>query len=578
MRASQMYLYTLREVPADAEIPSHIFLLRAGFIRKLVSGVYGFMPLGLRTLRKVEQIVREEMDKAGAQEIQMSALQPAELWQESGRWAAYGPEMWRVKDRNDREFCLGPTHEEVFTDIVRQNVSSYRQLPVNLYQIQTKYRDEARPRFGLIRSREFIMKDNYSFDRDEEGLDKSYWNMFRAYENVFDRCGLTYRAVEADTGAIGGSGSHEFCALCDVGEEEILYCESCDMAATAEKADYRDAVAPAEEEKPLEKVYTPGTKTIEDVCSFLGASQEKSIKALLFAVQIDEKDPVKYVAAFIRGDRQVNTTKLVNALGIPEYALTMADEGAMGPATGCVGGFTGPIGLHDCTIVVDTELINAKNMCAGACELDHHYINVNYGRDYTGDIVKDIKLLREGDPCPVCGKPVKKAMGIEVGQVFKLFTKYSEPMGLTYKDENQQDHPVVMGCYGIGVTRTVAAIVEQNHDDNGIIWPVSVAPYHVIVDLVNLKDETQVKAAEDIYNKLQEAGLEVILDDRDERPGVKFKDADLLGIPVRIVVGKKAADGIVEYKLRRGGEVEELSAAEAVEKAIALVAAERYGK
>lgn len=578
MRASQMYLYTLREVPADAEIPSHIFLLRAGFIRKLVSGVYGFMPLGLRTLRKVEQIVREEMDKAGAQEIQMSALQPAELWQESGRWAAYGPEMWRVKDRNDREFCLGPTHEEVFTDIVRQNVSSYRQLPVNLYQIQTKYRDEARPRFGLIRSREFIMKDNYSFDRDEEGLDKSYWNMFRAYENVFDRCGLTYRAVEADTGAIGGSGSHEFCALCDVGEEEILYCESCDMAATAEKADYRDAVAPAEEEKPLEKVYTPGTKTIEDVCSFLGASQEKSIKALLFAVQIDEKDPVKYVAAFIRGDRQVNTTKLVNALGIPEYALTMADEGAMGPATGCVGGFTGPIGLHDCTIVVDTELVNAKNMCAGACELDHHYINVNYGRDYTGDIVKDIKLLREGDPCPVCGKPVKKAMGIEVGQVFKLFTKYSEPMGLTYKDENQEDHPVVMGCYGIGVTRTVAAIVEQNHDDNGIIWPVSVAPYHVIVDLVNLKDETQVKAAEDIYNKLQEAGLEVILDDRDERPGVKFKDADLLGIPVRIVVGKKAADGIVEYKLRRGGEVEELSAAEAVEKAIALVAAERYGK
>lgn len=578
MRASQMYLYTLREVPADAEIPSHIFLLRAGFIRKLVSGVYGFMPLGLRTLRKVEQIVREEMDKAGAQEIQMSALQPAELWQESGRWAAYGPEMWRVKDRNDREFCLGPTHEEVFTDIVRQNVSSYRQLPVNLYQIQTKYRDEARPRFGLIRSREFIMKDNYSFDRDEEGLDKSYWNMFRAYENVFDRCGLTYRAVEADTGAIGGSGSHEFCALCDVGEEEILYCESCDMAATSEKADYRDAVAPAEEEKPLEKVYTPGTKTIEDVCSFLGAPQEKSIKALLFAVQIDEKDPVKYVAAFIRGDRQVNTTKLVNALGIPEYALTMADEGAMGPATGCVGGFTGPIGLHDCTIVVDTELVNAKNMCAGACELDHHYINVNYGRDYTGDIVKDIKLLREGDPCPVCGKPVKKAMGIEVGQVFKLFTKYSEPMGLTYKDENQEDHPVVMGCYGIGVTRTVAAIVEQNHDDNGIIWPVSVAPYHVIVDLVNLKDETQVKTAEDIYNKLQDAGLEVILDDRDERPGVKFKDADLLGIPVRIVVGKKAADGIVEYKLRRGGEVEELSAAEAVEKAIALVAAERYGK
>lgn len=573
-----MYLYTLREVPADAEIASHIFLLRAGFIRKLVSGVYGFMPLGLRTLRKVEQIVREEMDKAGAQEIQMSALQPAELWQESGRWSAYGPEMWRVKDRNQREFCLGPTHEEVFTDIVRQNVSSYRQLPVNLYQIQTKYRDEARPRFGLIRSREFIMQDNYSFDRDEEGLDKSYWNMFHAYENVFDRCGLTYRPVEADSGAIGGNGSHEFCALCDVGEEEILYCEECDMAATAEKAEFKDAVAPAEEEKPLEKVHTPGTKTIEDVCKFLGLPQEKSIKALLFAVQADVKDPVKYVAAFVRGDRQVNTTKLVNALDIPEYALTMADEGAMGPATGCVGGFTGPVGLHDCTIIVDTELVNAKNMCAGACEYDHHYINMNYGRDFKGDIVKDIKLLQEGDPCPVCGKPVKKAMGIEVGQVFKLFTKYSVPMGLTYKDENQEDHPVVMGCYGIGVTRTMAAIVEQNHDDNGIIWPVSVAPYHVIIDLVNIKDETQKAAAEDLYEKLQNAGLEVILDDRDERPGVKFKDADLLGIPVRIVVGKKAADGIVEYKLRRGGDVEEISAAEAAERAIALVNAERYGK
>ena len=577
MKASKMYLYTLREVPAEAEIASHVLLLRAGFIRKLAAGIYGFMPLGTRTLHKIENIVREEMDNAGAQEIQMSALQPAELWQESGRWAAYGPEMWRIKDRNQREFCLGPTHEEVFTDIVRQNISSYRQLPVNLYQIQTKYRDEARPRFGLIRSREFIMKDNYSFDRDEEGLDKSYWNMYNAYSRIFDRCGLTYRPVEADSGAIGGSGSHEFCALCDVGEEEILYCESCDMAATAEKADVKDAPAEQEEEKALEKVLTPGTKSIEAVCDFLGIPQNKSIKALLYQVQVSDDDPVKYVAAFIRGDRQVNETKIVNALDIPEYALTMADEAKMGAVTGCVGGFTGPVGLHDCTIIVDSELVGLKNMCAGACEADHHLINVNYGRDYKGDIVKDIKLLQEGDPCPVCGQPVKKAMGIEVGQVFKLHTKYSVPMGLYYKDENQQEHPVVMGCYGIGVTRTLAAIVEQHHDDNGIIWPISVAPYHVVIDVVNIKDETQMGVAEQLYADLQAAGLEVMMDERDERAGVKFKDADLLGIPIRITVGKKAADGIVEYKLRRGGDVIEYTVAEAKDNAIALVNAERRG-
>lgn len=577
MRASQLYLYTLREVPSEAEISSHILLLRAGFIRKLVSGVYGFLPLGTRSLHKVEQIVREEMDNAGAQEIQMSALQPAELWQESGRWAAYGPEMWRLKDRNQREFCLGPTHEEVFTDIVRTNVSSYRQLPLNLYQIQTKYRDEARPRFGLIRSREFIMKDNYSFDRDEEGLDVSYWNMYHAYEKVFDRCGLTYRPVEADSGAIGGSGSHEFCALCDVGEETILYCDNCDMAATDEKAEVKDAAPETEEMLALEKKLTPGTKTIEDVCKFLDLPQEKSIKALLYQVWIDENEPKRYVAAFIRGDRQLNETKLVNALDIPEYALTMADENEMGAATGCVGGFTGPIGLHDCTIVVDSELVGLKNMCAGACEPDHHYVNVNYGRDYKGDIVKDIKLLQEGDPCPCCGKPVKKAMGIEVGQVFKLHTKYSVPMKLNYKDENQQEHPVVMGCYGIGVTRTLAAIVEQHHDDNGIIWPMSVAPYHVVIDIVNIKDETQVQLAESMYETLTAGGAEVLLDDRDERPGVKFKDADLIGIPIRIVVGKKAGENIVEYVLRRDGNRLDITSGEAIENALKLISEERHG-
>ena len=578
MRASQMYLYTLREVPSEAEIASHILLLRTGAIRKLASGVYGFMPLGQRALRKVEDIVRQEMDAAGAQEIHMSALQPAELWQESGRWAAYGPEMWRVKDRNGREFCLGPTHEEVFTDIVRQNIDSYRQLPVNLYQIQTKYRDEARPRFGLIRSREFIMKDNYSFDRDEEGLDVSYKNMYDAYSKVFDRCGLDYRPVEADSGAIGGSGSHEFCALCEVGEEEIIYCDECGMAATDERAEFKDAVMPQEAELPLEKVHTPGTKTIEEVCDFLKVPQDKSIKALLFELYNDElTETIGYVAAFVRGDRQLNMTKLVNALGCHEYAIAFANEAAMHDKTGAVGGFTGPVGLHDCKIVVDSELVNAKNMVAGACEEDHHMINVNYGRDFKGDIVADIKLLQAGDPCPVCGKPVKSARGIEVGQVFKLHTKYSEPMHLTYKDENQQEHPVVMGCYGIGVTRTLAAIVEQHHDENGIIWPMSVTPYHVMITLCGIKDEVQKAMAEDMYRKLLDAGVEVVLDDRDERPGVKFKDADLLGFPIRITVGKKAADGQVEYKLRRGGDVEVITPYEAVEKAIALVNAERRG-
>ena len=572
MKASQMFLCTLREVPSEAEIPSHILLLRAGMIKKLVSGVYAFMPMGYRALRKIEQIVREEMDAAGAQEVLMSALQPAELWQESGRWYAYGPELMRLKDRNDREFCLGPTHEEIFTDIVRQQVSSYRQLPLNLYQIQHKYRDEARPRFGLIRSREFIMKDDYSFDRDEAGLDVSYKNMYNAYEKIFDRCGLNYRAVEADSGAIGGSNSHEFCALSEIGEEEIIYCDHCSMAATAERAAFKDTPASDEEMLPLEKKLTPGTKTIEAVAAYLDLPQSRTIKALLLET-FDPEDPsapVRYIACFLRGDRQLNKTKLINALGIPDYAVQFADEAAMAAATGCVGGFTGPIGLHDCTVVVDTELVGARNLCAGACEADHHYINVNYGRDYKADIVTDLKLLQAGDPCPVCGQPVKSARGIEVGQVFKLGTKYSEAMHLYFKDENQQEHPVIMGCYGIGVTRTLAAVVEQYHDDNGIIWPISVAPYHAVITVINPKDEVQMSLAGSISARLEAAGLEVVIDERDERPGVKFKDADLIGFPIRITVGKKAADGIVEYKLRRGGDNTDLSAEEAADAAIEL--------
>jgi prolyl-tRNA synthetase len=546
-------------------------------VRKLVSGVYGFLPLGVKSLRKIEQIVREEMDNKGAQEILMSAVQPAELWKESGRWFAYGPELWRLQDRNERDFCLGPTHEEVFTDTVRQNISSYRQLPFNLYQIQTKYRDEARPRFGLIRSREFIMKDAYSFDKDDEGLDESYRDMYEAYERIFDRCGLTYRVVEADTGAIGGNNSHEFCALSEIGESEIVYCEHCNMAATSERALFNDEAMPKEEELLLEEVKTPGTKTIEAVAGFLGLSQDKTIKALLFSVCKEEGAQLEYVAVFIRGDRQLNKTKLVNALNIPEFALEFADESAMHDSTGCVGGFTGPIGLHNCTIVVDSELVEAKNMCAGACKEDHHLINVNYGRDYKADIIVDVKLLQEGNPCPVCGTPVKTTRGIEVGQVFKLGTKYSESMHAYYKDENMKEHPIVMGCYGVGVTRTLAAIVEQHHDKDGIIWPVAVAPYHVMLVQVSMKDAEQAKVAQDLYARLTAAGVEVCFDDRDERPGVKFKDADLLGFPVRITIGKRAAEGFVEYKLRREANHSDRSIEQAVNDTVALVNAERKG-
>ncbi len=576
MRLTKMHIKTLREVPNEAEIPSHILLLRTGMIRKLVSGVYGFMPLGWRSVRKIEEIVRQEMDATGAQEIHMSAVQPAELWEESGRWYAYGPELWRLKDRNGRDFCLGPTHEEIFTDIVRNDISSYRQLPMNLYQIQTKYRDEARPRFGLMRSREFIMKDAYSFDKDNAGLDQSYQEMYEAYDRIFKRCGLVCRPVEADSGAIGGSNSHEFTAISEVGESEIAYCEKCSMAATTERAECVDAPPQADVcELAMEEVLTPGTKTIEDVANFLNLDKKQTIKALLFVIYDEEGNENGYVAAFVRGDRELNMTKLINALDIPEHAIEFADEEKMAAATGCVGGFTGPCGLHDCTIVVDSELTGLKNLCAGACKEDYHLINVNYGRDYKADIITDLKVLQEGDPCPVCGAPVKHARGIEVGQVFKLGTKYSESMGAMYVDENQKEQPIVMGCYGIGVTRTLAAVVEQHHDDNGIIWPMSVAPYHVIITLVKPDDEAQAAAAEKIYKALVDARVEVLLDDRKERPGVKFKDADLLGIPVRITVGKLAGEGKVEYKLRRDADKEEITIEEAISRAIEIVNREK---
>ena len=581
MRLSKLHFKTLSEVPKEAEIPSHILLLRAGMIKKTAAGIYTYMPMGWRTVRKIENIVREEMDAKGAQEIRTSVLQPGELWEESGRWSAYGPEMWRLNDRNERGFCLGPTAEEVFTDIIRNDVTSYKQLPLSIYQISNKFRDEARPRFGMMRSRDFIMKDNYSFDRDEAGLDVSYDEMYDAYNKVFTRCGLTFRPVEADPGAIGGNNSHEFTALCEYGESEIAYCDTCDMAATVEKAECVDAPAQDDVEAlPLEKVLTPDTKTIDAVAEYLGLPTEQTIKALLFVTYDEEGNEKEYVAAFVRGDRELNMTKLANVLDINQYAIEFADEEKMSEATGCVGGFTGPMGLHDCKIVVDSELPGLKNLCAGACETDHHYINMNYGRDYEGDIIADIKNLKEGDVCPRCGGRIKHARGVEVGQIFKLGTKYSEPMGCTYKDENQKDHPIVMGCYGIGISRTFQAIIDmpENHDDNGIIWPMSVAPYHVIITLVKTGDEVQEKVAADIHDALEKAGVEVLLDDRKERPGVKFKDADLLGIPVAITVGRGAAEGKVEYKLRSEAEKSELGIEEAIAQAIEKVNAERDGR
>lgn len=576
MRLSKMHLKTLREVPNEAELASHILLLRGGMIRKLASGIYGYMPLGWRSIRKIENIIREEMDKSGSQEVLMSAIQPAELWQESKRWFAYGPEMWRVKDRHEREFCLGPTHEEVFTDIVRNEISSHRQLPVNLYQIQTKYRDEARPRFGLMRSREFIMKDAYSFDKDEEGLDESYKEMYETYERIFTRCGLTFRAVEADTGAIGGSNSHEFTAISEVGESEITYCNACKMAATTEKAEVADECSEEDvKEIPLEKIYTPNIKTITEVAQYLDIDEKKTIKALLFVTHDDQGEKSGYAIAFIRGDRELNEVKLINALGIHEHQIEFADEAEIADATGAVGGFTGPIGLVNCTVVIDSELTKLKNLCAGANEKNYHIKNVNYGRDYKGDIIADIKTLKANDPCPKCGAPVKHARGIEVGQVFKLGTKYSDSMGAVYKDENQKDKPIVMGSYGIGVSRTLAAIIEQNHDENGIIWPMPVAPYEVMITVVKVKDDVQMELAEKMYDELVEAGIEVLLDDRDERVGVKFKDADLLGVPIRITVGKGATNKLVEYKLRRDVEKVELHMEEAIEKAKKTVLKER---
>ena len=550
MRISEMYAPTLREVPAEAEVISHKLMLRAGFIRKAAGGMYTYLPLALRVLKKIEQIVREEMDKAGAQELLMPIVQPAEIWQESGRWSVYGDEMFRLKDRHNREFCLGPTHEELVTTLIRADVRSYRQLPLNVYQIQNKYRDERRPRFGLMRGREFIMKDSYSFDRDEAGLDVAYNKMYDAYTNIFSRCGLNFRPVEADSGAIGGSGSHEFMAIADSGEAEIVYCEKCQYAANVEKAELFPLEAAAEEMQALKEVETPNCKTIEAVCEYLHLPVVKSVKAVAF------KSEKGLILCFVRGDHEVNEIKVANACGVPE--VEMAPE-EMLTAAQTVGGFMGPVGMDTTKtiVLIDNTVMKMHNVCCGANKVGVHYVNANPERDFKATIVADIRLMQEGDPCPHCGAPVKVARGIEVGQVFKLFTKYSSALKATYLDEAGKEQPMVMGCYGIGVSRTMAAAIEQYNDKDGIIWPVSIAPYAVIVVPVQMKDAVSVAKAEEVYQQLCQAGIETVIDDRDERPGVKFKDADLIGYPLRVVVGPKGlAEGKLEVKARKTGSVE----------------------
>ncbi|MBU4532285.1 MAG: proline--tRNA ligase [Eubacteriales bacterium] len=560
MRFSEYLVPTLREVPAEAEIVSHQLLLRAGFIRKAASGVYTYLPLAFRVLARIKAIVREEMDRAGGQEIGLPIIQPAELWLESGRWNVYGPELFRLKDRHGRDFCLGPTHEEIITELVKGDLRSYKQLPLLIYQIQNKYRDERRPRFGLMRGREFIMKDLYSFDRDEAGLDASYRKMYDAYTRIFERCGLEFRPVEADSGPIGGSVSHEFMVLADSGEGTVVYCPDagCGYAANIEKAIGRPALSGADEElAPREEVVTPGLKTVDQVTAFLGVGAERLVKTLLYEA------PDGVVAALVRGDREVNEIKLQNLIGVDQ--LEMADAEIVRRVTRAPVGFTGPVGLDVETIVADEEVMVMVNCITGANKADTHYRNVNPGRDFKPDLTADIRVVDDGQVCARCGAVLQSRRGIEVGQVFKLGIKYSKSLHLTYLDEQGEERLVVMGCYGIGVSRTMAAAVEQNYDADGIIWPVSIAPVKVVVVPVNMKEQTQVELAERVYRDLWAAGIDAMLDDRAERPGVKFKDADLVGYPVRVTVGKKAVDGEVEVLRRRTREMQVVPVKELVE-------------
>ncbi len=547
MRWTRTFIRTLRQDPSDAEVVSHRLMARAGMIQKVAAGIYTYLPLGWRAIRKLEAIVREEMEGAGSTELAMPAVQPAELWQESGRWYEYGPELLRITDRHDRDFCFGPTHEEVITDVVRRTTSSYRQLPVNLYQIQTKFRDEIRPRFGLMRAREFIMKDAYSFHATAEDLDLAYRAMERAYRRILERCGLRYTTVEADTGNIGGSESHEFMVLADTGEDAIIAC-TCGYGANVEKAERGELGPPPpwpleRPERPVE-VHTPEKRSVEEVARFLGLAPAHLIKTLIFETDRE------FVAALIRGDREVNEVKLRNALGCTHIGL--ASEAKIERVTGGPQGFSGPVGLEGVRIVADPGVMALPVAATGANRGDTHLVGVVPGRDFEPDLVADIDTARAGDPCPRCGEPMVERRGIEVGHIFKLGTKYSEPMGCTFLDAEGRERPMIMGCYGLGIGRTVAAAIEQNHDEHGIVWPLPLAPYEVVLVLLNADREEVAAAADRLYGELLSAGIEVLYDDRPERPGVKFNDVDLIGFPVRLVVGKRGLErGEVELSLRR---------------------------
>lgn len=569
MKMSKIFVQTLREFPSDAEVISHKMLARAGYIRKLTSGVYNFLPLMWRVLKKVENIVRDEMDKAGAQELLMPFVQPKELWIESGRWEAYGKELMRLKDRHNREMCLGPTHEEIITSIARDVLKSYKQLPTNLYQIQSKFRDEVRPRFGLLRGREFIMKDAYSFATSQEELDKEYANMWQAYTNIFKRCGLETKAVQSDSGAIGGSVSHEFMVITDTdaGENDVFYCEDCDYAANSNHAVSKlpQAIVEGNFDK-AEIVDTPNTHSIEELCEYLKIPSSIILKTLVYII---DKKPV---LALIRGDKQVEETKLLNSVGGIEIRIATSgeiEELMQNHGFNAIPGFIGPKGFEDLTIVADETVKELKNFVVGVNQNDVHLVGANFGTDIKlPEIVSDIRLVEAGELCPECGKPLKVTRGIEVGNIFQLGTKYSKPMNAVYLDADGKAKPYIMGCYGIGVTRTAAAAVEAHHDDWGIKWPLAIAPYHVIIVPVSTKDELQMSVATQMYEELLNQGVEAVIDDRDERPGVKFKDADLIGFPFRITVGKTIQEGNVEFVTRQTGEKIAIKPEEAVKRVI----------
>ena len=568
MRWTRYHLYTTREVPNDAEVVSHQLMVRTGMIKKVAAGIYTYMPLGWRSIAKLQAIVRREMDAAGALELQMPSVQPAELWQESGRWQKYGKELLRIKDRHDRDFCFGPTHEEVITDAVRRDLKSYRQLPVNLYQIQTKFRDEIRPRFGLMRGREFLMKDAYSFHATPESLDEAYRDMERAYRRIFDACDLDYVAVEADTGTIGGSASHEFMVLAATGESAVVSCPKCGYGANTEKAETRALPPPpAGTTGAMRVVATPGAHTVADVAKLLGVEPSQVVKTLIYNT---EKG---LVAVAIRGDREVNEIKLQNALDVQH--LQLASDDRVAQATGAPVGFAGPVGLaRDVPLLADETVRELHGFVVGANQADAHRVGVEWGRDASPERFVDLLLVSGGDPCPRCDGTLELHRGIEVGHIFKLGPKYSSAMQCNFTDEQGAEHPMIMGCYGLGIGRTVAAAIEQNHDADGIVWPLPLAPFAVLVQSLNPADAAVREAADRIYAELQAHGVEVLYDDRDERPGVKFKDGDLVGIPIRVTVGAKSlADGKVEISLRRDRQKQLVPVGEAVAKTRELLAA-----